>query len=189
MSAPGMCIEAGVLLQFVGFLFARLSRKCILIAVIGLCMIAVPIARAEHEIDHRFVVEGYVCGADGKPMANQEVMVKDTRIPLGKTTNTDSDGFYSVRLHLHNENQGDPILVAAGEREQHVKALFDPKDMKAERKSVVNFGSGCEGAQAGTSRWVYYSVGLGLAGVAAFAGARMLRKPSRPAKRGKGSRK
>ena len=181
--------EAGVLLQLARILLARLSRKCILIAVIGLCMIAVPIARAEHEIDHRFVVEGYVCGADGKPMANQEVMVKDTRIPLGKTTNTDSDGFYSVRLHLHNENQGDPILVAAGEREQHVKASFDPKDMKAERKSVVNFGSGCEGAQAGTSRWVYYSVGLGLAGVAAFAGARMLRKPSRPARRGKGSRK
>jgi hypothetical protein len=181
--------EAGVLLQWHRFLFACLSQQRTLIVVIGLGMIVVPIARAEHEIDHRFVVEGYVCGADGKAMANQEVMVKDTRIPLGKTTQTDSDGFYSVRLHLHNENQGDPILVAAGEREQHIKASFDPKDMKAERKSVVNFGSGCEGVRGGTSRWVYYSVGLGLAGVAAFAGAKMLRKPRRTAKRGKSPRK
>lgn len=162
----------------------------IILAAIGLEMTTImPLAQAEHEVDHRFIVEGYVCGGDGKSMANQEVMVKDTRIPLGKTTYTDSDGFYSVTLHLHNDNQGDPILVTAGDREQRLTAKFDPKDMKAERKMIVNFGAGCEGTHSGSGQWVYYSVGLGLAGVAAFAGARMIRKQRRPVKRGKGQRK
>jgi hypothetical protein len=161
-----------------------------ILTAIGLDMTTImPLAQAEHEVDHRFIVEGYLCGEDGKSMANQEVMVKDTRIPLGKTTYTDSDGFYSVTLHLHNDNQGDPILVAAGDREQRLTAKFDPKDMKAERKMIVSFGSGCEGAHSTSGQWVYYSVGLGLAGVAAFAGARMFRKQRRPVKRGKGKRK
>ncbi|HKN87659.1 MAG TPA: carboxypeptidase-like regulatory domain-containing protein [Nitrospiraceae bacterium] len=162
---------------------------CFFLAVVGWKIVAImPLAHAEHEVDHRFIVEGYICAADGRPMANQEVMVKDTRISLGKTTYTDSDGFYSVTLHLHNENQGDPILVAAGDREQRLTAKFDAKDMKAERKMNVHFGSGCEGAHSGPGRWVYYSVGLGLAGVAVIAGARMIRKQRRPARRGKRQR-
>jgi len=157
---------------------------------VGLELITVmPFAYAEHETDHRFIVEGYVCGNDGRSMANQEVMVKDTRITLGKTTYTDSDGFYSITLHLHNDNQGDPILVAAGDREQRLTAKFDPKDLKTERKMIVNIGSGCEGTHSGFGKWTYYGVGLGLAGVAAFAGARLMRKQRRPAKRGKGLRK
>lgn len=163
---------------------------CFLLAIIGLEMVMImPLAQAEHEVDHRFIVEGYVCGGDGRSMANQEVMVKDTRISLGKTTYTDSDGFYSVTLHLHNDNQGDPILVAAGDREHRLTAKFDAKDMKAERKMTVNIGSGCEGQHSGPGQWVYYSVGLGLAGVAVLAGARMIRKQRRPVKRGKSQRK
>lgn len=162
---------------------------CLLLSVVVWEMVAMmPFAQAEHEVDHRFIVEGYVCGADGRPVANQEVMVKDTRISLGKTTYTDSDGFYSVTLHLHNDNQGDPILVAAGDREQRLTAKFDAKDLKAERKMSVHFGSGCEGAHSASGRWVYYSVGLGLAGVAVFAGAKMLRRQRRSAKRGKRQR-
>ncbi len=171
--------------------FARIVLWGMVLTAIGLEMMTVlPAAQAEHEVDHRFVVDGYVCGGDGKAVANQEVMVKDTRIPLGKTTYTDSDGFYSITLHLHNDNQGDPILVAAGDREQRLTAKFDAKDMKAERKMTVNFGAGCEGAHSASGQWIYYSVGLGLAGVAAFAGVRrMIRKQRRPAKRGKSQRK
>src|SRR5687768_13438452 len=56
---------------------------CSILAAIGLNMTTILAhAQAEHEVDHRFIIEGYVCGEDGKPMANQEVMVKDTRIPL-----------------------------------------------------------------------------------------------------------
>jgi hypothetical protein len=127
----------------------------ILAVVAGEMVTILPPAHAEHEVDHRFIVEGYVCDGDGQSMANQEVMVKDTRIPLGKTTYTDSDA----------------------------------KDMKAERKMIVNFGSGCEGTHPGSGQWIYYGVGLGLAGVAVFAGAKMIRKQRRPVRRGKSQRK
>ena len=180
---------AGMAFELDGRVSARALWCAFLVAFGTMMMASTPLAQAEHEVDHRFIVEGYVCGGDGKSMANQEVMVKDTRIPLGKTTYTDSDGFYSVTLHLHNENQGDPILVAAGDREQRLTAKFDPKDMKTDRKMVVNIGAGCEGTHSGPARWVYYGVGLGLAGAAVFAGARMIRRQRRPAKRGKGQRK
>lgn len=184
--AGGIAAElAGASLPWVPWCIVFLA-----LTIIGLqIMTVVPPAHAEHEVDHRFTVEGYVCSGDGQSVANQEVMVKDTRIPLGKTVYTDGNGFYSVTLHLHNDNQGDPILVTAGDREQRLTAKFDSKDLKAERKMTVNFGSGCEGAHSSSRTWVYYSVGLSLAGVAAFAGARMIRQKRRPGKRGKSHRK
>ena len=114
--------------------------------------------------------------------------MKDTRISTGKTVYTDTDGYYSVTLHLHNENQGDPILVTAGDREQRIAAAFDPKDVKTERKATVNFGAGCEGHHS-SSRLVYYGLGLGVAAVAGMVGTKLMRQRRRPEKRGKGQRK
>ncbi|MBU6434484.1 MAG: hypothetical protein KJS98_14340, partial [Nitrospirae bacterium] len=42
------------------------------------------VVSATHEADHRFTVEGFVCGADGKGSANIDVLVKDTRISYGQ---------------------------------------------------------------------------------------------------------
>jgi hypothetical protein len=112
-------------------------------------------------------------------------MVKDTRVSVGKMGYTDSRGHYKVTLHLHNDNLGDPILITAKEQEQRVSASFDPKDLRTERKTTVNFGSGCVSE---SSPWVYYSVGLGVAAMAAVAGATLFRKRRQPAKRGKAKR-
>jgi hypothetical protein len=142
---------------------------------------------AEHEIDHRFIVEGFVCGSDDKAVPEAEVMVKDTRVSVGKMGYTDNRGHYTVTLHLHNDNQGDPILITTKDQEQRIAATFDPKDLKTERKVTVNFGTGCV-TQEESSPWVYYGVGLGVAVVAAVAGARLMRKRRQPVKRGKGKR-
>jgi MYXO-CTERM domain-containing protein len=115
-------------------------------------------------------------------------MVKDTRLSLGKMGYTDRRGFYKVTLHLHNENQGDPILVTAREQEQRIAATFDSKNLHDERSATVNFGSGCV-TDDGSSPWVYYSLGLGIAAAAAVAGATLMRKRRQPVKRGKGKRK
>jgi MYXO-CTERM domain-containing protein len=141
---------------------------------------------AEHEVDHRFVVEGFVCESDGRAVSDVEVMVKDTRVSVGKMGYTDSRGHYKVTLHLHNENQGDPILVTAKDQEQRITASFDPKDIRTERKATVNFGAGC--VREGSDSWVYYSVGLGVAAVAAVAGATLMRRRRQPMKKGKGKR-
>ncbi|WP_447977739.1 carboxypeptidase-like regulatory domain-containing protein [Candidatus Nitrospira bockiana] len=158
------------------------------VLILGCGGLAEQMVFAEHEVDHRFTVEGYVCGSDSQPISGVEVMVKDTRTSNGKIGYTDSDGYYSISLHLHNDNQGDPIVVTAGDREQRLTAKFDPKDLKTERKVAVTFGSGCD-QRRGPSRWVYYGVGVGLAGAAAIAGTKLIRKRRRPGKRGKGQRK
>ena len=46
---------------------------------------------ATHEADHRFTVEGFVCGADGKSSPNIEVLVKDTKISYGQIVKKGSD--------------------------------------------------------------------------------------------------
>jgi hypothetical protein len=147
------------------------------------------IAGAMHEVDHRFTVEGYVCGPDKRPVSDAKVIVKDTRVSVGTAVFTDASGYYKATLHLHNDNLGDPILVAALEQEQTTKAQFDPKNVKDERHVVVNIGSGCEGAEGGSPVWVYYGAGVGLAAGAVAIGARLMRKGQQPEKRGKGKRK
>ncbi len=141
---------------------------------------AFPIAAwATHEADHRFTVEGFVCGNDGRSNPNVEVVVKDTRVSVGATVSTDEDGYYKAILHLHNDNLGDPVLVIAGSEERRIKVQFDPKDLETERRVQVNFGSGCEKTIGGPPRWVYYGSGMGVAAAVVFAGLKWLRKRRR----------
>jgi hypothetical protein len=141
-----------------------------------------PVAMAEHEADHRFTVEGSVCGADGEPVAGVEIVAKDARISLVRTTLTDDRGHYKVTLHLHNDNKGDPIVVFVKDqdgkiqRERQVTADFDPKDVHTERRTTVNFGSGCEALSDEPPAWVYYGAGLAVLAGGAWAGVRLLRR-------------
>lgn len=163
----------------------------LLAGVLGLTAYVPGIATAMHEIDHRFTVEGHVCGADGRPISDTKVIVRDPRITGGVAEFTDSRGYYKATLHLHNENRGDPILVEALGQEQRSTAQFDAKDVKTERKITVNFGTGCAAAaEEEMPAWVLYGTGAGVAAVAAFAGAKWIRKRRQAAqKRGKGPRK
>jgi hypothetical protein len=147
------------------------------------------IATAMHEIDHRFTVEGTVCGADGRPVSGTKVIVRDPRASVGTAEFTDGRGYYKAVLHLHNQNQGDPVLVEALNQEQRGIVQLDPKDVKTERKITINIGSGCEGFEGDLPDWVLYG-GIGLAAVAIFAGARWMKRRQRaPQKHGKGQRK
>ena len=114
---------------------------------------------ATHEADHRFTVEGFVCGADGKSSPNIEVLVKDTKISYGQIVKTDGDGYYKAAFHLHNDNLGDPLLIEANGQQQQQKVSFDPKDLEAERVIQVNFGSGCVQDRSSVPLWVYLGSG------------------------------
>jgi hypothetical protein len=144
---------------------------------------------AMHEVDHRFTVEGYVCGPDGRSVAGLAVNVKDALVDVRAAVVTDDRGYYKATLHLHNDNRGDPIVVIAKDQEKKTTALFDIKDVHTERKVTVNFGTGCEPTDQGPQPWVYYTAGIGLAMVAAFAGAQFMKARRQPQKRGKGQRK
>ena len=130
---------------------------------------------AHHQPDHRFTVEGFVCGVDGKGNANVDVMVKDTKASYGQIVRTDGDGYYKALFHLHNENFGDPLLIEAGGEQKEDKVRFDPKDLETERVIQVNFGSGCAYDVNGPPIWVYAGLGAGGLAVGGFVGAKVVR--------------
>jgi hypothetical protein len=130
---------------------------------------------ATHEADHRFTVEGFVCGTDGKSGANVDVLVKDTKISYGQIVKTDENGYYKAAFHLHNDNLGDSLLIEANGQQQQQKVSFDPKDLEAERIIQVNFGTGCVQDRNAVPMWVYLGAGGGAAAVGGFIGFKLIR--------------
>jgi len=133
------------------------------------------VVSATHEADHRFTVEGFVCGTDGKMSTNIDVLVKDTKIPYGQIVKTDGDGYYKAAFHLHNDNLGDPLLIEANGEQQQQKVSFDPKDLEAERKIQVNFGTGCVQDRGSALLWTYLGSGAVAAAVGGFIGVKLVR--------------
>lgn len=132
-------------------------------------------AFATHEADHRFTVEGFVCGAEGKGVAGIDVLVKDTKISYGQIVKTDGDGYYLAKFHLHNDNLGDPLLVEAKGEQQNLKVQFDPKDLETERKIQVNFGTGCVHDVGRPPMWVFAGIGAVAVAIGGFVGAKLFR--------------
>jgi hypothetical protein len=133
------------------------------------------VVSATHEADHRFTVEGFVCGADGAGSANVDVLVKDTRISYGQIVKTDGDGYYKAAFHLHNDNLGDPLLIEARGEQRQQKVSFDPKDLEAERRIQVNFGAGCIHDRERVPLWVYGGFGAVAAAAGGFVGLKLIR--------------
>ncbi|HTL60331.1 MAG TPA: hypothetical protein VL261_01690 [Nitrospira sp.] len=142
---------------------------------------------ATHEADHRFMVEGFVCGLDGKGMDNIDVLVKDTKISYGQIVKTDGDGYYRATFHLHNENLGDQLLVEAKGEQQYHKVEFDPKDLESERKVQIHFGTACVRDVNAPPVWVWWGLGGTAAVVAGAVGVKRIVKARRKQgqKRGK----
>ncbi|HKR81039.1 MAG TPA: hypothetical protein VJR69_15130 [Nitrospira sp.] len=165
----------------------RRQGFAIAFAMLGLSVAFPSGSLATHEADHRFAVEGFVCGPDGKGMANTDVLVKDSKISYGQVVKTDGSGFYRATFHLHNENLGDPLLVEAKGEQQHRKVEFDPKDLESERKVQVHFGSGCIYDVNGPPAWLWWGLGGTAAVVAGAVGMKRIVKARRKQgqKRGK----
>ncbi|HEY5648998.1 MAG TPA: carboxypeptidase-like regulatory domain-containing protein [Nitrospiria bacterium] len=109
--------------------------------VFGIFLSLAPPAYSTHEADHRFEVFGTVRDAGGKPVADAKVIIVDSRVDQGTTVFTGSDGKYKATLHLHNENLGDEIVVAAQGDRKTVRAEFDPADTESKRSVRVDFGA------------------------------------------------
>lgn len=136
-----------------------------------------PVARTTHEADHRFMVEGYVCGSDGKAVSNVDVLVKDTKISYSQVVRTDGDGYYKAIFHLHNDNLGDPLLVEVRGERQNLKVDFDPKDLESERKIRVNFGTGC--GATGPPFWLWWGGGAMVLAAGTVIGMKLARSRRR----------
>jgi hypothetical protein len=157
------------------------QRRGLTVAFVALGLsIAFPSgSSATHEADHRFMVEGFVCGADGKGMGNIDVLVKDTKISYGQIVKTDGDGYYRATFHLHNENLGDPLLIEAKGEQQYHKVQFDPKDLESERKVQIHFGTACVHDVNAPPAWLWWGLGGTAAVVAGTVGVKRIVKAAR----------
>ena len=76
---------------------------------------------------------------EGKGVGAVVVSVKHTRADISGNGKTDSDVFYKVVLHFHNENQGDSLVIQSGSFEAIRQVGPDPNDRKTERIVTDNF--------------------------------------------------
>lgn len=132
-------------------------------ALFASMMLLAGTASAEHEADHRYIVEGYVLDARENPKTDLTVAVTADEGLLGETV-TDRRGFYRVRLHLHNTDLGRELTVKAGDREARVEVAFDPADTETDRVHDLNFvGADVTEVDLGTRgfpTWTYVVIGI-----------------------------
>jgi len=114
--------------------------KTIILAVITGCLIASNVW-AEHEVDHRYIIRGYVLDENQRGIGNLNVDVLHDGSLLG-SSKTDSGGYYSIHLHLHNTDKGNILNLRAGPYRSELRVTFDPGDISTQRVHEANFVAG-----------------------------------------------
>jgi hypothetical protein len=96
-------------------------------------------ASATHAPDHRFIVLGYVTDVAGQPLAGVPIIVTRLKTGLEHRAKTERDGFYLVVVHIHDEDEGEPLSVSAGATAYgRITARFDVADKRVERGTRVD---------------------------------------------------
>ncbi len=135
-----------------------------IIAIAVSCLLALP-ALADHEVDHRYNLRGYVLDASEKAIANLDVRVSDENGPL-KAGKTDSNGYYSLHLHLHDADNRRKLTLRAGNNQAEIRVKIDTSDATTIRVHDANFVGGklVEGelSRFRISPWVYPVAGLAI---------------------------
>lgn len=95
-------------------------------------------AAAEHEADHRYDVRGYVLDSQENPRSGVPVtiLMGDRTVGSGRT---DSKGYYSVRLHLHDSDIGRSLVVRAGNAQADIRMQAERGDQATPRLHHLNF--------------------------------------------------
>jgi len=125
-----------VILRSVKILFTVIS----LLAAVTF-LVAAPVARATHEVDHRYAVRGYVLDDAQQPVAGASVSIRLAGRSVGFAT-TDGEGFYNVDMHLHDGDIGKRLVVQAGESQANIRMQAILGDQTTQRVHHVNFVAG-----------------------------------------------
>ena len=113
------------------------SAALILVAALALA-VAAPRAVAEHTIDSRFVVLGFVKDGAGKLLRGHAVDVVRDKTGLMYHATTDAEGFFVVVMRLGNESAGETVTVRVGAATTTVTARFDPANHTDARGTRVD---------------------------------------------------
>ena len=118
-------------------------------------------ASAEHEADHRYTIRGYVLEQSEAPVSDVDVLVRLGDRSVG-SARTDGQGYYTVRMHLHDRDIGKKLTVRAGESTTTIRMAATRGDRTESRVHYVNFvaGNAVEGKLGGWRfpAWVYVTV-------------------------------
>jgi len=101
-----------------------------------------PPAQAEHEVQFRYTVLGYVKDAAGKPRKGVALDVTRQKTGLSYPGETDASGLYVIVTRLANDSLGERLLVRAGPQSLWITAQFYPTDHAVERGTQVDFTGG-----------------------------------------------
>jgi hypothetical protein len=98
-------------------------------------------AWADHEPDHRYNIHGFVLNAKQQGINNLTVQVFAQGESIGNAK-TDSNGYYSLHLHLHNADYHRILKLRAGSHEAELQVEFDVEDDTSVRSHEANFVGG-----------------------------------------------
>lgn len=113
-----------------------------LLSVVGACAVLLPVAAwAEHEVDHRYNVTGFVLDGDGQPVADSAVSIRMGNNTIGTQT-TNPQGYYNIRLHLHDEDLGQKLVIQSGTDEVTITVTLTPGDNATSRIHYANLVGG-----------------------------------------------
>ena len=111
---------------------------------IVIALIAAPVvflttpAAAEHTVDTRYVVLGFVKDAKGNPLSGRDVDVVRDKTGLTYPGRTDEEGLFVIVVRLGDESAGETLTVRVGQAQTTVTARFDPADHTHDRGTRVD---------------------------------------------------
>ena len=102
--------------------------------------LATPV-HAEHEVDHRYAIEGYILDSSDDPISgiNVSFSVRGTTIGSAKTG---IDGYYEIHAHLHDPDFGQKIKIVAGDQNFESRVTFKRGDKSTPRIHYINIIGG-----------------------------------------------
>lgn len=112
-----------------------------MIVIAVLLLLFAGTAAALHEIDHRYEVRGYILDRDKKPMRSLPVSILLNEQLIG-SGRTDGEGYYSIRVHLHDADIGKKLTVRAGSHQAEIRMNATRGDASTQRIHHVNFVAG-----------------------------------------------
>ncbi|MGH7353228.1 MAG: carboxypeptidase-like regulatory domain-containing protein [Candidatus Rokuibacteriota bacterium] len=111
------------------------------LALAALVLLATP-AAAEHEVQFRYTVIGYVKDARGQPLPGQTVELVRDRTGFSYVADTDAAGLYVVTARLADESSGETLTLRFGPARTRLVARFDPTNHADERGTRVDVEAG-----------------------------------------------
>jgi hypothetical protein len=99
----------------------------------------VRLARAEHAVEYRYTVLGYVTDPAGRGRPGIRVELSREKTGFSYLGETDADGFYLIVARLGDESLGETLALRANALAVTLVARFDPGDHATERGTRVDF--------------------------------------------------